>query len=255
MKAQLANNLFVICLSILVLSACKEEEEYKLNTLTVSVNTSDSVALSVTPSTGGWVFASANNVIATVSAKGVVTGKHTGTTTVSVNNTISGLSAQVPVTVTAKNTMYCEPYPYFYVDEKTITDFEKRTLVGSGRLTTGISYLLYEPDNLFYEGLIYLFSDSLNYYESEVILFNWYDNRMYAHLNDRYINAQYSQTDSPYYSILDNYMISPDSLTEICRFDGFTDRNVIIYRPYNCTESMLILGWSLYSSNLGKKKR
>lgn len=254
MKMQSVKSLFVVGVLIVFFSACNQEEEYSINTKKLSVITKDSVALSVTPANSGWVFASANPTIASVSASGMVTGKHVGKTTISVTNTINGMSEQVDVTVTAKNTLFCEPYPYFFVSEKTVMDYEKRTLAGSGRLTDDVSYLLYEPENLYYEGVVYLFSDSLNYFESEVVMFNWHETKMNAHLNDRYITTQEYTQDPLYKPLFDAFMVNPDTTTQVCIYNGFQERCVLIYRPSNCLENMQVVAWSFYSSYLKKKR-
>jgi len=228
-------SILFLSLLLLLVCACSQEDEYSVNTTTVSVNPNDSVALSVTPANAGWVFTSANQNIAAVSAKGIIKGMHVGATTITVSDTISGFNAQVQVTVTAKNTLFREPCPTFFVDHNAVRAYETRELMSSGDLGTGISYLLYKPDNLFCEGVVYLFSDSLNYFESEVIVLHWYENKLNAHLNDRFV-LNSTNTD---YTVFQ----SPDSSTVVYKM-YVDERYINVYTSPDYTGRIYFLTWS-----------
>lgn len=238
MKTQLIKVPLVIGVLIAIFSACNQEEEYAVNTTTINVNANDSVALSVTPAKAGWVYTSGNNNIASVSAKGIVTGKHVGTTTITVSDIISGFTAQVIACVTAKTTLYREPYPTFFVDELTVRAYETRRLVDADRLTEGISYLLYEAENTLFEGVLYLFSDSVQYFESEVIIFNYYENKVNAHLNDRYLLQRTNSVDFIPYLSTDTSMVVYKTSSH--------ERFINIYTPFNYTGPIYSLSFSLY---------
>jgi len=228
---------FLLFLSMLILfCACNEEVEYTVNTSTVSFYPDETFTLSVTPAGAGWTFTSANENIASVSTSGIITGNFVGTTDITVHDTISGFIAQVQVTVNPTNTLYREPCQTFYVDQLAVRAYETRTLRISGTFSDGTSYLLYEPDNEYYEGIVYLFSDSLLYFESEVLVSDWYSNKLDAHLNERYMIQQDSIADI-------DYFLSPDSSTIVQKF-YYPYNYYTLYYPSSYTGSLQYVSWS-----------
>lgn len=228
----------LLALVLLLVYACSVEDEYAINTTTVNLYPTGTMALMVSPADGGWVYSSDNNNIASVSATGIITGNHTGTTTVRASNVNGGYDAMVEVIVNAINTLYREPRPDYYVSDSLVKAYETRELVSSGNLMNGTSYLLFKPDNFYHKGIMYFFNENNQYFMSEVIVDYSFKDKLNTRLNDRYIPLH------TYSNELVSFL-SPDSTALVYR-KIVTDTYMNIYLPIDYSGPVYTYSWSIF---------
>lgn len=88
--------------------SCTDENEvsYQLKTTTISMYSSRTFQLEVTPATSGWTFSSKNNYIASVSESGLVTSHYVGTTMLYAQYEAGRFVDSVQVTVNPSITLF-----------------------------------------------------------------------------------------------------------------------------------------------------
>lgn len=142
----------IIAISMIALTGC--QEEYSVNTKSVSISSDGSYSLVVSPNDNGWTFESNNDLIASVSSTGLITANYVGNTSIVIKNAANNFTATCSVTVTPKYTMYREPYLNFGAAKSNVKAYETRSLYGED--TGGLVYL---GENSFITLMIYLFEN------------------------------------------------------------------------------------------------
>lgn len=143
----------IMAISMVALTGC--QEEYSVNTKSVSISSDGSYSLVVTPSDNGWTFESNNDLIASVSSTGLITANYVGNTSIVIKNAANNFTATCSVTVTPKYTMYREPYLNFGATKSNVKAYETRSLYKEE--TGSLTFL---GENSLITSAIYLFENS-----------------------------------------------------------------------------------------------
>lgn len=147
--------LFCCILTVAVFASCGKSDSgsgARVLSKELLVTAGQSSTIEITPNASGFYFSSKNDLIATVSDAGVVTGRIVGATEISVNNPAENIATRCKVIVVAAYAMYTEPCLTFNVTASGIKAYETRTLAsedadklvyaGENANITSVSYVL-----------------------------------------------------------------------------------------------------------------
>lgn len=140
-----------LSLATLMMVGCSNDDETKLSLSTnnISIYSEDTEEITANEKV---TWNSDDEFVASVSAKGVVTGEHVGKTKVTA--TSSDGESQCQVEVKAKYNTYADPVFSFGANKSTIKSKETRTL--DNETSTG---LLFKPEKSTIGGVAYLFEN------------------------------------------------------------------------------------------------
>ncbi|MDD2611347.1 MAG: hypothetical protein PHR38_01010 [Bacteroidales bacterium] len=182
-------NLMIALLAILAMGCSKEPELLELNATSISLVSTKTFSLVVSPNADGYTYKSENSYIASVSSDGLITAKRVGNTIVHVRNANKDFSATCEVTVTPQYDMFRQPYLEFGATPATIKAYEKRVL--ASETTTG---LIYTGENSYLAYLIYVFENSA-YTSSGCFVPTKYSSLLGSFIGERYVYLGTSDDD------------------------------------------------------------
>lgn len=160
-----------------------------VNATSISLVSTKTFSLVVSPSADGCTYESENSYIASVSSDGVITAKRVGSTIVHIKNANKNFSATCEVAVTPQYNMFREPYLEFGATPTTIKVYEKRVL--ASETTTS---LIYTGENSYLKNLLYLFENSA-YTSSGCIVPTVYSSLLGSYMAERYVYLGTSSDD------------------------------------------------------------
>jgi len=121
-------NVLMLMVFIVCVSGCKKEPSYTLNKEAVTLTSSGTFQLSIE---GGaaetFTYASDNNLVATIDASGLITGKRVGETTIKVSG--NNFSGACTVSITPQYNTFKEPITQFGISKNEVKEKETRTLI------------------------------------------------------------------------------------------------------------------------------
>jgi len=158
-----------------------KEVPLTINATSISLVSTKTFSLVVSPNAAGCTYESENSFIASVSSDGLITAKRVGKTIIHVKNTNKNLSATCEVTVTPQYRMFREPYLEFGATPATIKAYEKRVL--ASETTTG---LIYTGENSYLANLLYVFENSA-YTSSGCFVPTVYSSLLGSFMGERYV--------------------------------------------------------------------
>lgn len=172
----------LFCLFIIACCAgCKKaDEELALKTVTANLTKNQTLKLKIVPDINGCLFESENELIASVSSTGVITGNLIGDTHIIVTNPEKGFTAKCSVTVLPLSLLFREPYLIFNSHKKEIKDYEVRYLYGEND-----SLLIYVGENSSVAAVYYYLPSAL-YKECDCLMFSEYPTMFENFISERY---------------------------------------------------------------------
>ncbi|MCE5174709.1 MAG: Ig-like domain-containing protein [Bacteroidales bacterium] len=158
-----------------------KEVPLTVNATSISLVSTNTFSLVVSPNADGCTYESENSYIASVSSAGLITAKRVGNTIVHIKNANKNLDATCEVTVTPQYNLFREPYLVFGATPATIKAYEKRVL--ASETTTG---LIYTGENSYLAYLIYVFENSA-YTTSGCFVPTAYSSLLGSFIGERYV--------------------------------------------------------------------
>ena len=152
-----------------------------INATSISLVSTKTFSLVVSPNADGCTYESENSYIASVSSNGLITAKIVGKTIIHAKNANKNLDATCEVTVTPQYNMFREPSLEFGATPATIKGYEKRVL--ASETTTG---LIYTGENSYLTNLIYSFENSA-YTSSGCLVLATYSSLLSSYIGERYV--------------------------------------------------------------------
>ena len=175
-----------------------KEVPLTINATSISLISTKTFSLVVSPNTDGCTYESENSYIASVSSNGLITAKIVGKTIIHVKNTNKNLDATCEVTVTPQYELFREPYFGFGATPATIKAYEKRVLASETTTT-----LMYTGENSYLTAVLYLFENSANT-GSSCLVPTVYSSLLGSFIGERYVYIGTTSDDLIMYLSIDS---------------------------------------------------